>query len=524
MGFLDPKPVTPAALDSHPRLSATALSATYGTPKLDKAEAATTYVVKKERTRPLGVTKQLVTTGTHLGFPFAVTAPDGNLVIAWRDGANHAPSKGVMKVARYSQSLATVQAPTTVFEDAVLDARDAGLLVLADGRIALTYFLYDVALEVPLLDGVRVMFSSDNGATWGAPITIDSAYTTWSASAGPMVELPNGHLLMPTYGVSAGTNFQHAHVSRSTDGGATWAHLAIIGQGDWEGRHYQEPNLIVTDDGDVLALIRSDTALSHFSTRSSDGGVTWTPTTLAFPGNGAPRVTKHAGYLHVVHRHESTGRAVKISSGDNGVTWGNQIVLPVFGAKVSSVYGVAVPYGKDSLRYVYAMQEGPNNASTADILIVDSIVPEDRTAPGPITCRAKNTATVQLNNAAWTTITFSAEDHDTAGMHSTTTNTSRISATVAGYYQVKGTVYFAASAATQVQARILKNSVTTGIPGLRAKVNPVSGQDALATATGTIYLNAGDYLELQGYQDSGAAISARFEDTVFELTLMNSPI
>jgi len=518
MSILDPKPPTRA------ELTATYASKGVEISKLDKTEASVTYTVKKERSRTLGTTKTLVSTGTHLGFPYAVTAADGNLVVAWRDGANHAPSKGVMKVARYSQSGTVLQAPTTVRDDPTYDCRDAGLLLLADGRLALTFFIYDQTAETPLLDGVRVMFSSDNGATWGAPVTIDSAFTTWSASAGAMIQLPNGNLLMPTYGVSAGKTFQHAHVSRSTDGGATWAPLAVMGDGDVDGRHYQEPNIIVTDAGDILAVIRSDTALAHFTARSADGGATWTKPVNTFPGNGAPRLTKQAGYIQCLHRHESTGRAVKISSGDNGVSWSNQIVLPVSGSKVSSAYGVAVPYGKDSLRYIYSLQEGANNVATADILQVDSIVAEDRGAPGPMAVRLRLSSTVQVNNAAWTTLTFGTEDYDTDQAHSTTTNTSRINIPTAGYYFVKGTVYFAASAAVQVQCRVLKNGVTTGIPGLRDKRNPVSGQDSIATLSDVIYLNAGDYLELQAYQDSGAAISARTEDTAFTVALHSSPV
>lgn len=514
---------TAAALSTTYGPDAAGMKAAFG-PTADPLTKA--FVAKQERTRPLGITTQLVAGGaTHLGFPYAVTAADGNVVVAWRDGANHAPSKGVIKVARYSQSMAVLTAPTTVRDDPTWDVRDPGLTVLANGNIVLAYFIYDQTLETPKLDGVQVMTSTDHGVTWGAPVTVDSAFTTWAAAAGAVVQLTNGDLLIPTYGVSAGQTYQHAHVSRSTDGGTTWAPLAVIADGDTQGsRHYQEPNIILTDKGDLLSVIRSDTTLTHFTSRSSDDGVTWTTPISAFAGNGAPRLTKQAGYIQCLHRHETTGRAVKISSGDNGVTWSNQITLPVFGAKVSSAYGVAVPYGKDSLRYIYSLQEGANNVATADILLVDSIVAEDRTAPGPVTCRAKNTAAVELPTAAWTTITFSAEDHDTAGMHSTATNTSRISATVAGYYLVKGTVYFAASTATQIQARVLKNGVTTGIPGLRDKKNPTSGQDALATASGTLYLNAGDYLELQGYQDSGAAISARFEDTVFELTLISAPV
>ena len=521
------------------RLQDAALSATYGpdasgmvTAFGSATQAASdplraAFMKKVERVRPLGLTKTLEDIGSHPGFPYAVNAPDGNLVVAWRVGTNHAPSKGVIKVARYTQAGAVIQAPTTVTTEAVYDARDSGLTVLADGRLAMTYFAWDVSAQAAILDGMRVMFSSDNGVTWTAAAGVDSAFTTWAAGAGAIVQLANGNLLLPTYGVSAGQFYQHAHVSRSTDNGVTWAPLAVIANGDTQGgRHYQEPNIILTDKGDLLALIRSDQALAHYSSRSSDGGVTWSTPVLAFAGSGSPRITNHAGFLHVVYRDEASGRTVKISSGDSGVTWGPKLVLPMTTGYGISSYGIAVPYGKESLRYIFAMQQSgvANNLATGVLLQVDAIVPEDRTAPGPITCRVKNTGTFAINTASWTTVTFSAEDHDTGDMHSTATNTSRITAPVAGYYSIKATVYFAASAAVQVQTRVLKNGVTTQPTGLRDKKNPVSGQDSLVTATGTLYLNAGDYLEVQGYQDSGGTISIRWEDTVFEMTLLSSPI
>lgn len=492
----------------------------------EESELGAKYVAKKERVRPLGVMKTLVDNGSHPGFPYAITAPDGNIVLAYREGANHAPSKGVIKVARYTQGGAVVQAPTTVSSEATYDARDSGLTVLADGRIALTYFIWDQLTEVPLLDACRVMFSSDNGATWSAPVVIDSAFTTWSAAAGAIVQLANGHLLLPTYGVSAGQSFQHAHVSRSTDGGATWAPLGVIANGDTQGsRHYQEPNIILTDRGDLLALIRSDTALAHYKSRSSDGGATWTAPVLAFPGNGAPRITNHGGFLHAVHRHETTGRTVKISSGDSGDTWGNQIVLPIVGSYATSSYGVAMAYGKDSLRYFYAMQSGANNVATGLLHQVDSIVPEDRTAPGPVTCRVRMSASTQVNSATWTSLPFPLEDHDTDGMHNTVTNNSRISPQTPGYYMVKGTVYLAASPAGtpsfQFQTRVIKNG-TAGIPGLREKKHGVAEQDGLVTVSDVVYLGVGDYIQLQAYQDSGAALSARIEDTTFSAALVGA--
>lgn len=429
-------------------------------------------------------------------------------------------------MAAYTQAGAVVQAFTTITTEATYDARDPRLTLLAEGRLAMSYFVWDVAAEGAVLDGMRVMFSPENGVTWGAPVTIDSAFTTWAAGAGTIVELPNGHLLIPTYGVSAGQPFQHAAVSRSTDGGVIWAPLAVIANGNTQGgRHYQEPNIILTDKGDLLAVIRSDTTLTHFTSRSRAGGATWSTPVSAFAGNGAPRLTKQAGYIHCLHRHESTGRAVKISSGDKGVTLSNQIVLPVFGAKVSSAHGVAMPLGKDSLRYVYSLQEGANNVATADILLVDAIVPEDRIAPGPVGCRRRNSASVQVNSATWTSITFSIEDFDKGSLHSLTTNTNRISipAGLEGYYNIVGTVYLAASTAVQVQARILRNGAA--LPGARDKKNPVSGHDAMLTAVnGPFYLGAGDYLELQAYQDSGSAVSARSEDTVFSAVMVNAPV
>ena len=42
------------------------------------------FTKKVERIRPLGITKTLMDNGTNPGFPYALTTPDGNLIVAVR--------------------------------------------------------------------------------------------------------------------------------------------------------------------------------------------------------------------------------------------------------------------------------------------------------------------------------------------------------------------------------------------------------------------------------------------------------
>ena len=101
-------------------------------------------------------------------------------------------------------------------------------------------------------------------------------------------------------------------------------------------------------------------------------------------------------------------------------------------------------------------------------------------------------------------ITFSVEDFDTHGFHSTSSNTSRVTPTVSGYYRFWGTVYFASQTTPVVsEARLRKNGSSNLAPAWRAVPSTVAFS---ASFTLQIDMNGtSDYIEMIGKQDSAGA-------------------
>jgi hypothetical protein len=126
--------------------------------------------------------------------------------------------------------------------------------------------------------------------------------------------------------------------------------------------------------------------------------------------------------------------------------------------------------------------------------------------------RAELRQTVAQNLASsgvWVDLTFDVEDLDANvgnfPQHDTSVNTARFTAQYPGWYRVGGGVGYAASVTNRRGARWAVNGTA------------LNGNEAIvaATATGTceipargklIFLNAGDFLTLQGFQDTGGAL------------------
>lgn len=125
---------------------------------------------------------------------------------------------------------------------------------------------------------------------------------------------------------------------------------------------------------------------------------------------------------------------------------------------------------------------------------------------------ATNSTLQSIPNAAWTDVLFNTNEADELGFHSTTTNTQRMTvpANRDGLYLVVANVEFDASTAGARFYRLLKNGtrqleLVTG-PGI-----------AFGTATHLVALHrlvAADYLVVQVYQTTGAALNLLANDEV----------
>lgn len=125
--------------------------------------------------------------------------------------------------------------------------------------------------------------------------------------------------------------------------------------------------------------------------------------------------------------------------------------------------------------------------------------------------QVRATAATTYANSTWTAVAFATNDIDDDGMHSTVTNTTRLTATRAGRYELAGGVgHTTASTAGRRGARWVVNGSATALPAgavLEPAINPATSGLAQAARTVVVALAVGDYVELQAFQDSGGSQS-----------------
>src|SRR3989304_1047524 len=118
---------------------------------------------------------------------------------------------------------------------------------------------------------------------------------------------------------------------------------------------------------------------------------------------------------------------------------------------------------------------------------------------GIIGARVYNSANISTTSGVAAVLTFDSERFDTDGIHSTSSNTSRLTCVTAGKYIITGNVMWASNTVGRRQLKIVLNGATT-----IAFMDETAHQtfEHAETIT-TIYdLAVGDYVELHAYQDS----------------------
>lgn len=107
-----------------------------------------------------------------------------------------------------------------------------------------------------------------------------------------------------------------------------------------------------------------------------------------------------------------------------------------------------------------------------------------------------------ISDVTWTSITFTAEDIDSHNGHSTAVNTSRYVAQVNGVYLLGGGMWWAANSTGVRIGRWAKNGSLLVGSGVEVPTI-VGGQVGVAYKPYLVTLNVSDYVELQGWQNSG---------------------
>jgi hypothetical protein len=106
-----------------------------------------------------------------------------------------------------------------------------------------------------------------------------------------------------------------------------------------------------------------------------------------------------------------------------------------------------------------------------------------------------------IPNNSWTKVEFNTEDYDSLGEYDSVTNY-RFTAQNAGYYFIGTVLAFATNTTGMRKAAIKKNaSYAQEVSQL-----PVAGERAMVNGATILYLAAGDYVEIEAFQDSGASL------------------
>src|SRR6266498_2901474 len=121
----------------------------------------------------------------------------------------------------------------------------------------------------------------------------------------------------------------------------------------------------------------------------------------------------------------------------------------------------------------------------------------------PPRAELRQTVTQNLTTATWTDITYTTEDYDQTNDpgHDTVTNTARYTAPVTAWYEISGCVATATMASSTLFVRAAVNG--SAVAASRAATPFVSGAaTGVALPRFGVFLTAGDYVTMQGRQDT----------------------
>jgi hypothetical protein len=240
-------------------------------------------------------------------FPGSVVLPDGEVLVSFRSGAEHASTDGRLMIAR-SEGKGMRWRVSEVYDDPRIDDRShLGLTRLRGGRLLLPFYQYEVR-EGEVIVRSFVTASRDRGRTWSAPRQIAKG---WLAVYGKILERPGDTLLAPAYS-------RHAAVlMRSGNGGKSWQRHSTIGA-------LSETSILPIGGQKLLAVGRSPSGSGQqylYEAQSRDGGRTWSSPLPLFPGVSPDLFTLRSGRIVLCLADRLVAQAIQCRTWSRGGGW-----------------------------------------------------------------------------------------------------------------------------------------------------------------------------------------------------------
>ena len=286
--------------------------------------------------------------GRYIGWPTMTRLRSGEIVAVFSgDRLEHVCPWGKVQIVRSTDQGETWTKPQTIVND-LIDDRDAGLVELENGDLALFYFSSLAFVEPAYAEywkkhpdwkehylkigeaeakrqlGPWVRLSSDGGKTWGERIT------TRVQTPHGGIKLRDGRLFM--LGVRKDDGKRRYFASESKDLGRTWK---IVTELKMEGvePHWSlgEPSLFEGKDGTLHGYFRYELGERHMLyVKSTDRGRTWSKPVVSDIDGFPPHFLRLGdGRVVCSYGRRTDGRTgifARISA-DDGKTWGDEVAL-----------------------------------------------------------------------------------------------------------------------------------------------------------------------------------------------------
>ena len=257
----------------------------------------------------------------YSSFPSAAVLPQGRFLIVFRRAretrwllpaevpeelaalrtrVDHVDARSQLVATHYDRQTGAVSKPVTLSPNPEAADQDASLLALSNGKLLLSSFSwypYPAAfapvvkpwgrtIGSPEREGCLFLFwggftrhSDDGGVSWSEHAYLPALPNVPDIIPGRRAYLGGGvrgqavewrdEILLPVYEVGA-------HLFASADGGNNWTYRGCIAQDSSGVMRINEPALVVTPSGAVVALMRSQNGRDRLiEARSADGGRSW---------------------------------------------------------------------------------------------------------------------------------------------------------------------------------------------------------------------------------------------------------
>lgn len=212
--------------------------------------------------------------------------------------------------------------------------------------------------------------------------------------------------------------------------------------------------------------------------------------------------------------------SVKIAGDVSSFFWAGQKIQFTQSSTIKRAMIGAVAYASSYTTLTLAMASGATVANSAITLPFVSSFGRPESFPEQMECHALTLSTAQVIANA-TAIPLDTEKYDPFALHDNTTNNTRITIKVPGYYQVIGALRFQDSSAGSYRGGVLLKSGTAFTVNSGSDKQQFTTKDgsnrASITMEGVEQFTAGQYIEIAPLHDMGgiatinwATLSARW--------------